>query len=107
MGCSTLLLVSTSNQRRRAAFLQQYCIILEDLRSNISPISEENVLTASDRTLHKIHTFIEAQQEGLKMKALFRHAEMNALLKDCRNGLQDAFNVFKVHMQFRLIQRLI
>ncbi|KAJ7888616.1 hypothetical protein B0H14DRAFT_1192585 [Mycena olivaceomarginata] len=47
-------------------------------------------------TLHKIHTFIEAQQEGLKMKTLFRHAEMNALLKDCRNGLQDAFNVFKV-----------
>ncbi|KAJ7714295.1 hypothetical protein B0H14DRAFT_2644495 [Mycena olivaceomarginata] len=57
-------------------------------------------------TLHKIHTFVEAQQEGLKMKTLFRHAEMNALLKDCRNGLQDAFNAFKVEVGPNLLTNI-
>ncbi|KAF8184063.1 hypothetical protein K438DRAFT_1937355 [Mycena galopus ATCC 62051] len=47
-------------------------------------------------TLHKIHTFVEAQQEGLKMKTLFRNSEMNSLFKECQQGLQDALTFFKV-----------
>jgi hypothetical protein len=48
------------------------------------------------RTLHKIHTFIEAQQDSSKIKYFFRQGEMNTLLKDCRSGLDQALEVFKV-----------
>jgi len=51
---------------------------------------------SSYRTLHKIHTFVEAQQDGNKIKILLRRSEMNTLLKDCKTGLQNAFDVFKV-----------
>ncbi len=53
-------------------------------------------LNQSYRTVHRIYTYVEGQQEGNKMKSLFRHSEMNTLLKDCQKGLQDAFMVFKV-----------
>jgi hypothetical protein len=48
------------------------------------------------RTLHKIHTFAEAQQDGSKIKYLFRQSEMNTLLKDCQSGLEEASEVLKV-----------
>ncbi|KAF7352174.1 ATPase-AAA-core domain-containing protein [Mycena venus] len=51
-------------------------------------------------TLHQIYTFVEGQQERIKMKSLFRHSEMNILFKDCQKGLQDAFMVFKVESGF-------
>ncbi|KAJ7900655.1 hypothetical protein B0H14DRAFT_3752939, partial [Mycena olivaceomarginata] len=46
-------------------------------------------------TLLKINSFVEAQQEGIKIKHLFQQGEMNRLLKDCRTGLQEAMDVFK------------
>ncbi|KAJ7190026.1 P-loop containing nucleoside triphosphate hydrolase protein [Mycena pura] len=49
------------------------------------------------KTLHKIHTFVEAQQGGNRIKILLRRSEMNTLLKDCKIGLQNAFDVFKVN----------
>ncbi|KAJ7208275.1 hypothetical protein GGX14DRAFT_395932 [Mycena pura] len=49
------------------------------------------------KTLHKIHTFVEAQQDGNKIKILLRRSEMNTLFKDCKIGLQHAFDVFKVN----------
>ncbi|KAJ6603330.1 hypothetical protein DFH09DRAFT_1068498 [Mycena vulgaris] len=48
------------------------------------------------RTLHKIHTFVEAQQNGNKIKQFFRQAEMNTLLRKCRAGLQQAVDVFRI-----------
>lgn len=48
------------------------------------------------RTIHKIHTFVEAQQEGNRLKNFFRRSEMNSLLKDCHGGLQKALELFKV-----------
>ncbi|KAJ7816965.1 hypothetical protein B0H14DRAFT_2843845, partial [Mycena olivaceomarginata] len=47
-------------------------------------------------TLHKIYTFIEVQQEGNKMKQIFRQSEMNTLLKECQAGLYEAFEIFKI-----------
>jgi hypothetical protein len=49
-----------------------------------------------DRTLQKIYTFVEGQQDGSKIKYFFRQSEMNTLLKDCHYGLDQAFKVFKV-----------
>ncbi|KAJ7033894.1 hypothetical protein C8F04DRAFT_604874, partial [Mycena alexandri] len=47
-------------------------------------------------TLHKIYTFVEAQQEGNRIKSFFRQSEINTLLKNCRAGIQDALQVFKI-----------
>ncbi|KAJ6463290.1 hypothetical protein DFH09DRAFT_1227335 [Mycena vulgaris] len=48
------------------------------------------------KTIHKIHTFVEAQRDGSKIKNFFRQSEMTALLKDCQRGVQQAQEVFKI-----------
>jgi hypothetical protein len=50
----------------------------------------------SNRTAHKIYIFVEAQQEGKRIKSFFHQSEMSTLLKDCRAGIQHALEVFKV-----------
>ncbi|KAJ7838345.1 hypothetical protein B0H13DRAFT_2419672 [Mycena leptocephala] len=47
-------------------------------------------------TLHKIHTFVEAQQKGSKVKSFFHQSEMNTLLKECKAGLQQGFVIFQI-----------
>ncbi|KAJ7146624.1 hypothetical protein C8R44DRAFT_898726 [Mycena epipterygia] len=47
-------------------------------------------------TLHKVYAFMEAQQDGNKIKHFFRQSEMKTLLNECRMGLQQAFDVFKM-----------
>jgi hypothetical protein len=59
--------------------------------SRISHIS----LIAFDSTIHKIHTFVEAQQDGNRISNLLRYSEMSNLLKDCRAGMQNALEAFK------------
>jgi hypothetical protein len=48
------------------------------------------------RTLHKIHTFVEAQQVGSKVKNFFRQGEMSRLLNECKAGLQQGYDIFEV-----------
>ncbi|KAJ7826882.1 hypothetical protein B0H14DRAFT_3144805 [Mycena olivaceomarginata] len=48
-------------------------------------------------TLHKIYTFVDAQQDGNKIKHLFRNNEMQKLLKDCHAGLDQAVEVFVIN----------
>ncbi|KAF8123377.1 hypothetical protein K438DRAFT_2163614, partial [Mycena galopus ATCC 62051] len=48
------------------------------------------------RTLRKIYTFIEAQQEGFKLKKFFRQTQLNTLLSECRSDLNHAREFFKV-----------
>ncbi|KAJ7936543.1 hypothetical protein B0H13DRAFT_1853274 [Mycena leptocephala] len=47
-------------------------------------------------TLHKIHTFVEGQQDGSRIKKFFRQGEMSGLLKDCYAGLQEALDFLKI-----------
>ncbi|KAF7334760.1 hypothetical protein MSAN_02374500 [Mycena sanguinolenta] len=47
-------------------------------------------------TLHKIHTFVEAQQDSNKIKQFLRQNQMSALLKDCWAGLQLALDNFAI-----------
>ncbi|KAJ7930836.1 hypothetical protein B0H13DRAFT_1858355 [Mycena leptocephala] len=49
-------------------------------------------------TLQKIHTFVEAQQNGSRLKNFFHQGEMSKLLKDCRTGLQQGLENFQVPM---------
>ncbi|KAJ7899910.1 P-loop containing nucleoside triphosphate hydrolase protein [Mycena leptocephala] len=56
------------------------------------------ILTTVVRTLHKIHTFVEAQQKGSTLKNFFRQGEMSTLLKGCKAGLQQGLEIFQVPM---------
>ncbi|KAJ7135126.1 hypothetical protein C8R46DRAFT_1325918, partial [Mycena filopes] len=47
-------------------------------------------------TLHKIHTFVEAQQTGSKFKIFFRQGELGALLKSCKAELQHELAFFSI-----------
>ncbi|KAJ7721127.1 hypothetical protein B0H16DRAFT_378393 [Mycena metata] len=60
------------------------------------PPSTLNEIANFTRTLHKIHTFIEAQQSGSKVKNFFRQGELNGLLKDCKTGLQEGIKFFQI-----------
>ncbi|KAJ7712278.1 P-loop containing nucleoside triphosphate hydrolase protein [Mycena metata] len=60
------------------------------------PPSTLNQIVKSTETLHKIYTFVEAQQSGSKVKKFFRQGELAALLKDCKGGLQRALNFFNI-----------
>ncbi|KAJ7123640.1 hypothetical protein C8R44DRAFT_784133 [Mycena epipterygia] len=51
-------------------------------------------------TLHKIHVFVEAQQDGNRIKHFFRQSEMNTLLKNCQVGLDQAQQMFKIEGGF-------
>ncbi|KAJ7877915.1 hypothetical protein B0H14DRAFT_3130084 [Mycena olivaceomarginata] len=53
-------------------------------------------LTTEIRILHKIYTFVEAQQKGNRVKSFFRQGEVSTLLKDCQAGLQQSFNFFQI-----------
>lgn len=43
-----------------------------------------------------MYIFFEAQQDGNKIRQLFRNNEMSNLLKDCHAGLDQAMKVFGV-----------
>ncbi|KAJ7493580.1 hypothetical protein FB451DRAFT_1164474 [Mycena latifolia] len=47
-------------------------------------------------TLHKIHRFVEMQQDGSKIRHFFRQNEISALLGSCHEGLQQALEVFRM-----------
>ncbi|KAJ7473299.1 hypothetical protein FB451DRAFT_1174950 [Mycena latifolia] len=46
-------------------------------------------------TLHKIHTFLQGQQDGNRFKHFFRQSEVKMLLAECHAGLQQAAEMFK------------
>ncbi|KAJ7909959.1 hypothetical protein B0H13DRAFT_1877147 [Mycena leptocephala] len=48
-------------------------------------------------TLYKIHTFVEAQQHGSKIKKFFRQGETSTLLKECKAGLQQGLDFFQIN----------
>ncbi|KAF8163880.1 hypothetical protein K438DRAFT_1775789 [Mycena galopus ATCC 62051] len=48
------------------------------------------------QTLHKIYTFVEAQQKGSKIRKFFRQRELSVLHKDCKAGLQQGYEFFQI-----------
>ncbi|KAJ7118505.1 hypothetical protein C8R43DRAFT_960288 [Mycena crocata] len=76
-----------------------YGIILLHLKSDTGPELSPAVLNQLGKfteTLHKIHAFVEAQQDKSKINRFFRQGEMNTLLKSCNAGLAEAVDVFKI-----------
>ncbi|KAJ7146593.1 hypothetical protein C8R44DRAFT_864339 [Mycena epipterygia] len=47
-------------------------------------------------TLHKIYSFMEAQQDGNRIKHFFRQSEMKTLLNECCIGVKQAVDMFQM-----------
>ncbi|KAJ7695810.1 hypothetical protein B0H16DRAFT_1842494 [Mycena metata] len=103
---SLLKLVQTIKQDKNecAELMEQThellnAIITTYIKSNTGaelPPSTLNQIVKFTETLHKIHTFVEAQQGGSKIQKLFRYGELAALLKDCKARLQQALDFFNI-----------
>ncbi|KAJ7457017.1 P-loop containing nucleoside triphosphate hydrolase protein, partial [Mycena latifolia] len=96
-----LLAISSTTQ---SLFIEQihkllYAIIILHIKSDSDgelPPSMLHHIGKFTETLHKIHTFVEAQQETSRFKQIFRHGEMSTLVKECKIGLQQALEIFKI-----------
>ncbi|KAJ7809687.1 hypothetical protein B0H13DRAFT_1927792 [Mycena leptocephala] len=66
-----------------------------DTGAELSPSVLKNIGLFTE-TLHKIHTFVEAQQKGSKVQRFFRQGEMSTLLKECKAGLQQGLDFFQI-----------
>ncbi|KAJ7159793.1 hypothetical protein C8R46DRAFT_374243 [Mycena filopes] len=76
-----------------------YAIIALHIKSDTGgelPPRVLNSIAEFTATLHKIHHFVDAQQERSWLKQFFRQAELNKLLKDCNSGLQAALDFFHI-----------
>ncbi|KAJ6452345.1 P-loop containing nucleoside triphosphate hydrolase protein [Mycena vitilis] len=60
------------------------------------PPSVLNDIARLTQALHKVHTFIDAQQKGSKLQRLLHHGEMSTLLKGCKEGLQQGLDSFRI-----------
>ncbi|KAJ7154909.1 hypothetical protein C8R43DRAFT_1186258 [Mycena crocata] len=69
--------------------------ITSETGGELSPATLSNVGKFAE-TLHKIHTFVEAQQGKSKMRQCLYHGQIGRLLKDCNAGLQQGLNAFSV-----------
>ncbi|KAJ7866630.1 P-loop containing nucleoside triphosphate hydrolase protein [Mycena olivaceomarginata] len=74
-------------------------IVFAHMKSDTGGELPVNVLSHIGRfskTLHKIHTFVEAQQSNSKIRRFFRQGEMNTLLRDCKRELQEGLDFFQI-----------
>ncbi|KAF7339012.1 hypothetical protein MVEN_01977400 [Mycena venus] len=88
-GCSELL--EQTHQLLHAII----ALHIKSDRGELSPLALNNIANFT-KTLHKIHHFVEAQQQRSRIRNFFRQGEMNALLKDCSAELQQALDFFHV-----------
>ncbi|KAJ6461503.1 hypothetical protein C8R47DRAFT_1159459 [Mycena vitilis] len=68
--------------------------IKSDMGTDLPPSVLKHIKNFTE-TLHKVHTFIEAQQKGSKIRRLFHQGELATLLKDCKQGLQQSIYSFQ------------
>ncbi|KAJ7042260.1 hypothetical protein C8F04DRAFT_1229957 [Mycena alexandri] len=69
------------------------------IKSDTGPELPPRILTEITKfteTLHKIHTFVEAQQSSSRIKKFFRQGELNVLLKGCKEGLHQGLDFFQL-----------
>ncbi|KAJ7462871.1 hypothetical protein FB451DRAFT_1494902 [Mycena latifolia] len=76
--------------------------IKSETKGNLPPATLDHVGKFME-TLHKIHAFVEAQQDGSKIKSFFCQTETKTLLSECRAGLQQAFEMFKTETNITVL----
>ncbi|KAJ7875675.1 hypothetical protein B0H13DRAFT_2279694 [Mycena leptocephala] len=69
--------------------------VRSETAGSLSPSTLDHIGSFKE-TLHKIYTFIDAQQDGNKIKQFLRQSEMNVLLRNCRAGLDHAITAFDI-----------
>ncbi|KAJ7476495.1 P-loop containing nucleoside triphosphate hydrolase protein [Mycena latifolia] len=79
--------------------------ITSETKGNLPPATLDHVGKFME-TLHKIHTFVEAQQDGSKIKSFFRQTETKTLLSECQVELQEAFQLFKTETNITVLGRI-
>ncbi|KAJ7495058.1 hypothetical protein FB451DRAFT_1213232 [Mycena latifolia] len=107
---TTLALVTAVQNVRRnkdhcIQLLKNVCRLLcAIINLHISSDTEGNRLSRTmnhvvefTQTFHKIHTFVEAQEDGSRRKYLFRHRKTKRFPGERRVRVQQFFEVFKVH----------
>ncbi|KAJ7120714.1 P-loop containing nucleoside triphosphate hydrolase protein, partial [Mycena crocata] len=103
---SLLMAVQTIKQNKGdcAQLMEQttgllYAVVSIHVRSTPGsdlPASMLNHLGKFTETLHKIHGYVEAQQDKSNIRQFFRQGELATLLKACNAGLQEALQAFKL-----------
>ncbi|KAJ7111635.1 hypothetical protein C8R43DRAFT_1078980 [Mycena crocata] len=76
-----------------------YVIVSIHVKSTTGPELQTSMLNHLEKfteTLHRIYTYMEAQQGTSRIQKFFRQGEMSSLLKGCNTGLQEALEVFHV-----------
>jgi hypothetical protein len=81
------------------------CMTSGNSRSKLCKFNWNPLTESLHSTLHKIYTFLEAQQDGNRIKHLFRNNEMQTLLKSCHAGLKEAMDIFGVCSMFAFSSR--
>ncbi|KAJ7462917.1 hypothetical protein FB451DRAFT_1494989 [Mycena latifolia] len=76
--------------------------IKSETKGNLPPATLDHVGKFME-TLHKIHTFVEAQEDGSKIKSFFRQTQTKTLLSECRAGLQQALEVFETETNITVL----
>ncbi|KAJ7474960.1 hypothetical protein FB451DRAFT_1465264 [Mycena latifolia] len=76
--------------------------IKSETKGNLPPATLDHVGKFME-TIHKIHTFVEAQQDGSRIKSFFRQTETKTLLSECQVRLQQALEVFKTQTNITVL----
>ncbi|KAJ7823183.1 hypothetical protein B0H13DRAFT_2446361 [Mycena leptocephala] len=90
---------NTCTELLEEAYKLLNAVLMVHLKSDTGGALPPSVLSYIGKfteTLHKIHTFVEAQQNGSKVKSFFRQGEMSTLLKECKAGLQQGCDIFQI-----------
>ncbi|KAJ6503602.1 hypothetical protein C8R45DRAFT_923950 [Mycena sanguinolenta] len=80
--------------------------IKSDAPGSLSPAMTDHVGKFM-KTLHKIYTYIEAQQDSNNIRQLFRSIEMSGLVKDCHAELDKAKEVFEVNAAASVFKNIV
>ncbi|KAF7311785.1 hypothetical protein MIND_00189000 [Mycena indigotica] len=85
--CTDLL--ESTNQ-----LLQAILVLLVKQDSKLLSSSAVEHLGRLVETLHKVHHFLEAQQDRSRFRQFFKQSETTGILKECHAGLQTALDFF-------------
>ncbi|KAJ7155197.1 hypothetical protein C8R46DRAFT_1296523 [Mycena filopes] len=103
---SKLVLTIKQNKEECAELMEHTYQLLNTiidvyLKSNTAEDLAPTVLNQIGKltgTLHKIHTFVGAQQGGSRFKSFFKKGELGVLLKNCKEELQHELTFFSVNI---------
>ncbi|KAJ7030855.1 hypothetical protein C8F04DRAFT_1365443 [Mycena alexandri] len=77
--------------------------IKSDTGAELPPSTLNQIAKFTDvfRTLHGVHTFVEAQQSGSKVKKFFRQGELSTLFRHCTAELQQGLEFFQASAKLK------